>query len=223
MVNIPTVIVPLRPGLNCALGLLQTSVRHQYLRSCVRLLSDCPLREIEDLFAKLAQQAEEDGRLEGFEPSRLTLRRGLELRYLHQGYQLAVPCPWPFRESDRAVVLDSFHARHQLIYGQSARAEKVEIVTFRLESEVVTPQLDLPEIEAGGQRGERAREGERHLWDFTSGRFVQAPVYNRDLLLAGDRLAGPAIIAQFDATTILPAGQTASVDRQGTLIIETGC
>lgn len=223
MVNIPTVLVPLRPGLNCALGLLQTSVRHQYLRSHMRLLSECPLREIEDLFIKLAQQAEEDARLEGFERSQLTMRRSLELRYLHQGYQLAVPCPWPFRESDRDRLREAFHERHQQIYGQSASKEKVEMVTFRLDSEVMVPQLYLPEIEAGGQRGERAVTGERQLWDFISRRFVKAPLYERDLLLAGDRLAGPAVIAQFDSTTILPAGQTASVDRRGTLIIETGC
>ena len=93
MVSIPTVLAPLRPGLNCAMGLLQTSIRHRYLRSRVRPLADCSVSEIEALFEKLEQQAADDAVLEGFEPTQMRLQRSLELRYVHQGYQLAVPCP----------------------------------------------------------------------------------------------------------------------------------
>jgi N-methylhydantoinase A len=40
--------------------------------------------------------------------------------------------------------------------------------------------------------------------------------------MAGDRIAGPAIINQFDATTVVLGGQTATVDGTATLIIEAG-
>jgi N-methylhydantoinase A len=49
---------------------------------------------------------------------------------------------------------------------------------------------------------------------------VRARVYDRSKLMAGDRIAGPAIIDQFDATTVVPAGQTATVDAGATLVIE---
>jgi N-methylhydantoinase A len=51
---------------------------------------------------------------------------------------------------------------------------------------------------------------------------VRATVYDRQALMAGDRIAGPAIIDQFDATTVLLGGQTATVDDTATLIIQTG-
>jgi N-methylhydantoinase A len=60
------------------------------------------------------------------------------------------------------------------------------------------------------------------LFDIVRGAFVTAALYDRDGLRAGDTLAGPAIIDQFDATTVVLTGQTLRVDPSGTLVIETG-
>jgi len=60
------------------------------------------------------------------------------------------------------------------------------------------------------------------LFDLARGEFVTAALYDRDRLRAGDTLAGPAIIDQLDATTVVLVGQTLRVDPSGTLVIETG-
>jgi N-methylhydantoinase A len=65
-------------------------------------------------------------------------------------------------------------------------------------------------------------KSERPLFDIDDNRFVRAKVYDRQALMAGDRIAGPAIIDQFDATTVMLAGQTLRVDPSATLVIETG-
>jgi N-methylhydantoinase A len=63
-------------------------------------------------------------------------------------------------------------------------------------------------------------KGERPLFDIDAGKFVPAQVYDRSQLLAGDRIAGPAVIDQFDATTVVPARQIATVNASATLVIE---
>ena len=45
-------------------------------------------------------------------------------------------------------------------------------------------------------------------------------IYDRDRLTVGAAFAGPAIVEQFDATTVVPPGWHASVDRFGNLILE---
>jgi N-methylhydantoinase A len=80
----------------------------------------------------------------------------------------------------------------------------------------------LPALARGDGRAERALKGERPLFDIDDNRFVRASVYDRQALMAGDTIAGPAIIDQFDATTVLLGGQTATVDDTATLIIQTG-
>jgi N-methylhydantoinase A len=219
-VGIPTVLVPPYPGLNCAMGMLQTSVRHSYLKSEVGVLSRFPTQRMNDLFRELEQQAMAEASEEGFARDAVKLTRLVDLRYPHQGYTLPVACPPIVGEDDKARLKQAFDALHGQVYGQSAPKEDAEIVTFRLQAEIDVPRLELPKLAQGDGRIDRALKGERPLFDIDAGGFVTAKIYDRAKLLAGDRIAGPAIIDQFDATTVVLAGQTATVDATATLIIE---
>jgi N-methylhydantoinase A len=219
-VGIPTVLVPPYPGLNCAMGMLQTSVRHSYLKSEVGVLGRFPAQRINELFGELEQQALAEASEEGFARDAVRLTRLVDLRYPHQGYTLPVACPLDVTEDDKARLKQAFDTLHGQVYGQSAPKEDAEIVTFRLQSEIDVPRLELPRLAQGDGRADRALKGERPLFDIDGGNFVPAKIYDRAKLLAGDRIAGPAIIDQFDATTVVLASQTAAVDATATLVIE---
>ncbi|HZT52056.1 MAG TPA: hydantoinase/oxoprolinase family protein, partial [Stellaceae bacterium] len=215
-VGIPTVLVPPYPGINCAMGMLQTAVRHSYLRSEVGVLSQFPAERMRALFAALEAEALAEAREEGFAPEAVQLTRLLDLRYPHQGYTLAVECAG----EDKARIKRDFDELHRQVYGQSAPNEDAEIVTFRIQAEIAVPKLELAPLPRGAG-GAQARKGERRLFDLDADRFVTAAIYDRALLGAGDRVAGPAVIEQFDATTLVLAGQAATVDPHGTLVIES--
>ena len=219
-VGIPTVLVPPHPGLNCAIGMLQTSVRHSYLRSEVGLMRHVPAQRMNDLFRMLEQQALAEAEEEGFARETVKLTRLIDLRYPHQGYTLPVACPAEIVEANKAGLKQAFDDLHGQVYGQSAPKEDAEIVTFRLQAEIDVPRLDLPKLARGDCRAERASKGERELFDIDADRFVRAKVYDRQKLMAGDRIAGPAVVDQFDATTLVPAGAIATVDDSATLVIE---
>ena len=221
-VGIPTVLVPPYPGLNCAIGMLQTSVRHSYLKSEVGVLSRFPTQRMNELFRDLRQQALAEASEEGFAHDAVKLTRLLDLRYPHQGYTLPVACPAEIADDDKPRLKQAFDDVHLQVYGQSAPKEDAEIVTFRLQAEIEVPRLELPKLARGDGRAERALKGERPLFDIDANRFVRAKVYDRQKLMAGDGIPGPAIIDQFDATTVVLGGQIATVDGTATLIIETG-
>ena len=221
-VGIPTVLVPPYPGLNCAIGMLQTSVRHSYLKSEVGVLSRFPTQRMNDLFRDLRQQALAEASEEGFAHDAVKLTRLLDLRYPHQGYTLPVACPAEIADEDKPRLKQAFDDVHLQVYGQSAPKEDAEIVTFRLQAEIEVPRLEMPKLARGDGRAERALKDERPLFDIDANRFVRAKVYDRQKLMAGDGIPGPAIIDQFDATTVVLGGQIATVDGTATLIIETG-
>jgi N-methylhydantoinase A len=148
------------------------------------------------------------------------LTRLLDLRYPHQGYTLPVPCPNPVANDDLGKLKSAFDDLHRQVYGQSAPKEDAEIVTFRVQAEIQVPRLSLPSIESGAGDASVAAKGKRPLFDIESNKFVDAGVYERAKLKAGQQLVGPAIIEQFDATTVMLSGQVATVDATGTLIIE---
>lgn len=221
--RIPCVLVPVRPGLNSAMGMLQTRVRHRYLKSSIGLLASFPVERMNRIFADLLEQAREDIRAEGFMESEAVITRQIDLRYLHQGYQLTVNCPArEIAAGDREELKRGFDALHLRVYGQNAESEEAEVVTFRLLAELEVPKLQLREQAAGDGDSARARKGTRALYDFDAKRYVDAPVYQRERLRPGDSIAGPAIVEQFDATTVIGAGQGAQVDGYGNLLIDTG-
>jgi N-methylhydantoinase A len=216
--NIPEVFVPPHPGLTSAMGLLQTDVRHLYLRSAVGLLSSYPVAEINGIFAELRRQAMQDVSEEGLDMAALRLTQQLDLRYLHQGYHLTVDGPdGEVTEAHKRPIKSAFDDLHRRTYGASAPEEDAELVTLRLVAEVPVPHLRLPRIAPGHVAD--ARIGRRPLYDLALAEFADADVYDRARLGAKDRIAGPAIVEQYDATTVVLAGQTLSVDEFGNLVI----
>jgi N-methylhydantoinase A len=216
--GIPEVVVPLHPGLTSAMGLLQTDVRHLYLRSAVGLLSSYPVDEINAIFAELRRRATDDVSEEGLDVTELRLKQQIDLRYLHQGYHLTVDGPdGKITQTHKQPIKAAFDDLHRRTYGASAPEEDAELVTLRVVSEVPIPHLRLPRIAAG--RVANARIGERPLYDLTSAEFASAYVYDRARLGADDRIAGPAIVEQYDSTTVVLPGQALTVDDFGNLLI----
>ena len=221
--GIAQVVVPLAPGLNSAFGLLQTDVRHIYVKSSVGVLAGLSADAMEAEFADLEARARADVREEGFAEGEVTLRRQIDMRYLHQGYQLAVDCmASPVDEAERAALKSRFDDLHARVYGASAPDEDAETVTFRVIAEIAVPQLQLPRIEAGDGDPSAAETGARELYDFEAGGFVPCTLYDRALLRAGDRIEGAAVIQQFDSTTVVLSGQSATVEAHGNLVIAAG-
>ena len=222
-VGIAQVVVPLAPGLNSAFGLLQTDVRHIYVKSSVAVLAGLSVDAMEAEFEDLEARARADVREEGFDESEVTLRRQVDMRYLHQGYQLAVDClARPVDDAEKTALKSRFDELHARVYGASAPDEDAETVTFRVIAEIAVPQLRLPPVEAGDGDPSAAEIGTRELYDFEVGGFGPCTLYNRARLRAGDRIAGAAVIQQFDSTTVLLSGQSATVEAHGNLVIDAG-
>jgi N-methylhydantoinase A len=143
------------------------------------------------------------------------------MRYPQQGYQLAVDCPYPFADADKAPLKRAFDATHRQTYGQAAETEDAEIVTFRLQAEIAVPRYVIADAPAGDGNPARARKGERKLFCLTREAFVTATLYERDRLRAGDTLRD-----RRSSTSSRHHGRahrtSLRVDPFGTLIIETG-
>ena len=215
-------LVPLYPGINCAMGMLQTAVRHSYLRSEVGVLSRFPAARMQRTLRRArARRAGRGARGRLRRRTRCALTRLVDLRYPHQGYTLAVECkPGLASDDDKAALKRDFDALHGRVYGQSAPREDAEIVTFRLQSEIDVPQLELPRLDPGDGNAARALTGERPLYDIESDGSFTARIYDRAKLKPGDRVIGPAVIEQFDATTLVLSGHAATVDPFGIIAIE---
>jgi N-methylhydantoinase A len=219
--GIPSVLIPLTPGVHSALGLLMSDVKHDYVRSKLVSLDDLDVNDINELFQQLTEQAKAELHDEGFSDHEIKIEPCLDLRYAGQGYELTVPCIMPpLKREDLKVMRQRFDTMHELNSGHKAETEPVELVSLRLISLGLVPQAKLSPGKITGRKIDEAKTGERKVFFGKEHGSLATQIYNRELLEQGHKISGPAIIEQLDTTTVIQPEQQATVDEYRNIIIK---
>jgi N-methylhydantoinase A len=208
LLDIARVLVPPAPGVLCAEGLLAASLKAEFSRTLRR---PDEWDTADALFAALESEAMAWLDAEHVPPADRTITRVALLRYEGQGSELAIT--WP---GDAQAAQSAFAQAHQALNGFTLEAE-VELVTLRVEAEGVMPAPTRHSL----AKGNGAEPIGRQIVHEAAG-SVEASVYDRAALGAGDRLAGPAIVTQLDATTLVPRGWHAEALGSGALLLRRG-
>ena len=143
-----------------------------------------------------------------------------ECRYHGQGFELRAAMPdGPVTQENKSVIVESFHAQHQVDYGYSYPEQEVEVITLRAIGSAAVPRIEIPKIApTDGSSPDRALMFVRPT-TFDDGRTLETPRYDRRKLLAGDRIEGPAILVQHDSNTLVPPGYVAETLDYGNIRI----
>ena len=222
--GIPEVIVPFRPGLGSAMGVLHVEVRHDFVRSIFATNERFDVAEINDAFATLEERARARLVRDGVAADDVVLRREIDVRYYGQvsgGLTLTVKAG-SLDDDDVRALFRAFHKRHTEDYGYSLPEDlaELEIVNARVAAEARRASGAEPRFGANGTTSPAPR-GRRKVFDEAEG-WLEAPVYERTELPAGFEIPGPAIIEQLDSTTLLVPGSHARVDERFNLICTSG-
>ncbi|BBR54615.1 MULTISPECIES: hydantoinase/oxoprolinase family protein [Pseudomonas] len=210
--NIPTVIIPPFPGLLSAGGLLAANLRHDVTAPLLRDAQALERSEIEQVQQVLEQDMLRLLQEDGMRQDQCTFEHALDMRYAGQEYAVTVPVT-PGEAVPRLV--EQFHALHERIYGHSAPGAEVEIVTARLTGKGAF--LNQGDAQPSPQPARAL--GSRPVWFAETAGYVDTPVYWRSDLTVGSHFTGPAIVEQFDTTTVINPGFTGQVAASGCLII----
>jgi N-methylhydantoinase A/oxoprolinase/acetone carboxylase beta subunit len=224
-VGTPQVLVPPHPGIAAAMGLLATDMVYEYVATTYQRLSKLDAQALERRFEELEELAVVQLRDDGVPEDKIVVQRIAECRYLGQGYELRVDAPsGAIDDGWVESVRRDFHDIHEREYSRRFEEQDIEVPNIRVRGIGLMPDLAAPEIEAGGESPDAALRYEGEAWFRVDGSLEQLPTryYDRDALRAGNRLVGPAIVTQYDSTTVIPPGIEASVDRFGNIIIEVG-
>ena len=217
--DIPTVLVPVAPGVTSALGLLMADLRHDFAQTVLRPGSELSPTEITSWYEQLETQAMEQMAREHVAPEDVSLVRAADARYVGQGYELEVVAKsGRLEQRDVDEIVERFHDAHVRTYGYASRDNAVEVVNLRVTALASMPRPDLAsDSQASVGDPSRARIGEREVY------FRNEPkttaIYDRSVLIPGDVIEGPAIVEQLDSTTVVRDDQTATVDNYLNLIL----
>jgi N-methylhydantoinase A len=216
--DIARIVVPRNPGILCAMGLLLTDLRADFAVTRLSLLAAAALPGVEEAFRQLDAMAEAWFTAEGIAPADRLVRRSVDMRYAGQNYELPIAVPeGEIRVSDLAA---RFADAHRRMYGFVAEEDPLQLVTFRLEAAGIVPKATFAAGDDAGPDATGAIVGHREVWLPEAGGFARCPVYDRERLRVGNRFAGPAIVEQMDATTVVPPGWTGQVEPHGNIVLE---
>ncbi|OZD10991.1 hydantoinase [Rhodococcus sp. 06-156-3C] len=223
--GIPRVIVPGHPGITSAVGLLTTDIRYEVPTTVWTSSADPDIELVASQMERLSQQAIAQLEADGVAAENISLERSVDCRYVGQGYELRVQAP------DGAIddvwiktTAEAFHEAHGRTYSQRFDDKPVQLINIRVTGVGAVPHVRIADIEKGGADASAAIKTTTQalFWadEAAKPEWVETPVYERSLLLAGNTFDGPAIVEQFDSTTIVGMNQRAEVDAVGHIIIE---
>jgi N-methylhydantoinase A len=211
----PTVIIPPGQGAFCAFGMLMANVQHDFARTQVQLLENIDIKLSEKAFTDMESEAREMLASEGFDETKQELVRLVDVRYA--GQEHSVTLNYPTKNTITELTKDFAH-EHEQKYGHSME-DPIEITTFRLRATGRVGHADLPKmaVRPTGQKPDSLSERSVYL---SNGEHSAYKVFVRENLMAGDEIAGPAVIAEHTATTVIHLGDQLTVGAYGELVIE---
>lgn len=215
--GIKTVIVPPSPGLFSAIGLLQAKPERHFVQTYFTSTSEADSARLNRVFDQFIQQSTDALVEDGYRAEDIRWGKYLDLRYAGQAHELTIPAAGDPLDSN--VLRDSvcaFHEEHDRTYGHKAEDEATEVVNLRLTA-FCRLQGAVP-IRASGARSSARPHRRMVSFDPKMGR-VRTDVIDRARLPASPK-AGPLIIEEYDATTVVPPDCSARLDEWNNIVID---
>jgi N-methylhydantoinase A len=207
--GVPRVLVPPDPGTLSARGILVADVQKDTSRSVLRRGREAELDELQASFAGLEETARAELASEGFAGESVRIDRSIDARYEGQSYEINVPATVDW--------LGAFHVAHQQRFGFKRPDAVVEAVTLRVTARAAVLRPDahvLGEADAAAVPAAATRVYVGDGWQ-------DVPLYHRESLRPGHAFDGPAVVAEYSATTWLPPGWQLGVQPSGDFLLRT--
>jgi N-methylhydantoinase A len=215
--GVPEVVVPVLPGLTNALGCLVADLRQDIVNTINQPLDRMNMHVVADTLRAQRKQGEKTNAAEQDQIVETVVVHAADMQFRGQTHliRISIPSPDVTREELQALFEDAYFRRFQV------RLPEVRAVLVNLVTSVVGRRQSLPVATLGGDAANtNSGQGRRKL--YSDGAWHEASVFARHQLKPGDELAGPAIVQQLDATTVIERGAVATVDVVGNLRIKVG-
>ena len=213
--DIDTVLVPTAAGVGSAVGFLAAPVAFEVVRSrYMRLDPSFDPTAVEALRAEMRQEAEAIVR-RGAPDAPLIETWTADMRYRGQGHDVVVTLPQGPVEA--AELSRRFEAQYEAQFGRTIPGLEAEIMswTLRLAAAGASAETCPPTPE----ERPAAPSGRARLADPLTGDFAEVPVHRRADLVPGDTVAGPALLAEDETTTLVASGFTANINGLGHIVL----
>lgn len=220
--RIPRVLIPPHPGVLSALGMVLADAVKDTSQTVMLPASEADGATLRRLFALLYERARAELRAEGFGDDEITFLPALDMRYAGQSYELRVEVNL---EGETAEHTGAFHEQHRQRFSYASEGEPVVIVNLRVKAVGQTAKPHFSHQTPGSLHPKAAQVGYKRVYFAErepphAARPVPTALYERERLVPGNMVVGPALLFQLDTTTIIPPDWSATADGWGNLVVQ---
>jgi N-methylhydantoinase A len=217
-IGLNSVLVPRFPGITSALGCVLADLRHDMVQTLNVLLAGLDCQALQRRMFAAGQEASAVIASSGIPVERTDVLYELDMHYLGQTHTVAVPLPATEGPTEEAI-RKAFETTYLASFSRLLPGLAMRIVSFRVAAIGRRPDFDFSVFAPVPSASlEQAKRGSRRVW--FEGGWRDTAIWSRLDLPAGARIAGPAILEQPDATTVIEPGLAGRIDRLGNLIVE---
>ena len=218
-VGLASALVPRYPGVTSALGCIAADMRHDRVMTINRLLEELDTAQLGRLIRDSAESGERLLRKAGIRLNGIEVACELDMNYVGQTHTIAVPLPGETLDdsADQEAIRSAFDQTYRVTYGRLLEDIPVRVLNLRVAVVGRRPTFDLSVISPAANT-RSTMTGERDVW--VDGGWHSARVYERLSLPVGERIPGPAVLEQSDATIFIDPGLEGVVDGYGNLLVQ---
>jgi N-methylhydantoinase A len=220
-IGLKSALVPRFPGITSALGCVLADLRHDLVQTVNLMLDGMNATALEIRMAAAGREASAVITAAGIPVERTDVTYELDMHYLGQTHTVAVPLPVEAdaRGLSESVVRKAFEAAYSASFSRLLPGLAVRIVSLRVAAIGRRPGFDFSVFAPDASASlEKAATGSRRVW--FDGGWRETSVWSRLALPAGAAIAGPAVLEQPDATTVIEPGHVGRIDSLGNVIVE---
>ena len=220
-VGITRILVPSGAGVGSAIGFLRAPMGYEVVRSLYQRLSTFSIAAVNELLNDMRQEALTAVQQGSFGAPVIETRTAY-MRYVGQGHEIPVPLPnTMLADDDLAVIRGQYDKEYARFFDRPVPGSDIEIMSYAVVITTMTDELAAPPpiplllAEAMPVRTQAVR-------DTTTGNVSDWQIYDRNALLPGSTIAGPAIVVENETSTLIGSGWAAIVNGSGYLEMTRG-
>jgi len=222
------VIVPKAASVFCALGMLESDIKLDNVKTYNATIPGIDLADFNKVIAEVEEKALSELLQEGVEKERATLLRHLDMRYAGQHHEVTVDIPsgCVIDAGHLAEIEEAFHQVHEKLYTYSTPENLLEVMSLRVtavgsvDKAEFAQQTPVAHDKQQASKLEDAFKNNRKAWFPERGGFSDVAVYDRNKLVIGHEISGPAIVEERITTVIVHPGWRLTVDAFGNILME---
>ena len=222
--EISEIIIPTFSSVLCAVGMLASQLRHDFVKSFHRTWEKAQFDEILTTLADSKMEGQKALLSEGVTEDKQIIKVGLDMRYVGQHYEVTIEVDEEIvLRNDKELVENEFHKEHEKLYGFDLRGHNIEVINIRLSCRGDFVQFSPRKIESMSPEEKLEIKHYRKMVDPVRKSLVEVPVYDGNHMKAGAKINGPSIVELTTTTIIVPSEFEMKLDVNGNFImVDTG-